>query len=212
MSTVYTLYLGISRIAMPILIASLLFLWIFVFKKNKRKNESLAFMQPEFGENYGEIFSRESLVGKSRRCEVKLAKSPYKRHALITLEKDGFFIDPLDGKVAVNDEPIYDKTPISVGDFISFDREMYRLCLPEEEDAPCKVCRGTGLMLFILTLFQVILCGQVYLNPNMESGYIFPASFGGLILLEWIYYITLRIKNGHAKMFIEIPSAFLLSL
>ncbi len=212
MSTVYTLYLGISRIAMPILIASLLFLWIIIFKKSKRKNEALAFMQPEFGENYGEIFSRESLVGKSHRCEVRLEKSPHKRHALITLEKDGFFVEPLNGKVAVNDEPIYDKTPISVGDFITFNKEMYRLCLPEEEDEPCKVCKGTGFMLLIFTLFQVLLCGQVYLSPNMESGYIFPASIGGMILIEWIYYIVLRVKNGHAKMFIEIPTAFLLSL
>ncbi len=212
MSTVYTLYLGISRIVMPILIASLLFLWIIVFRKSRTKKESLAIIEPEFGNNYGEIFSREALVGKSRRCEVRLEKSPYKRHALITLEKDGFYIEPIDGIVAVNDKKTRHKTPVSVGDYISFDDEMYRLCLPKEEETPCDVCRGTGLMLTILTLFQVILCGQVYLSPNMGNGYIFPISVGGMILLEWIYYIVLRVKNGHAKMFIEIPAAFLLTL
>jgi len=212
MSTVYTLYLGISRIVMPILTASLLFLWYGIFHKNRKKKETLALMQPEFGEKYGEIFSRESLVGKSRRCEVRLETSPYKSHALITLEKDGFYIDPLDGNVEVNEEEIYDKTPLAVGDYISFDGEMYRLMLPEEENSPCEVCRGMGLLLTILTLFQVLLCGQVYFNPELQGGYIFPASIGGMILLEWIYYVVLRIKNGHAKMFIEIPAAFLLTL
>ncbi len=212
MSTVYTIYLSVSRIVMPLLTALLLFLWCSVFHKNCKKKETLAIMQPEFGDEMGKISSGESLVGKSRRCEVKLNNSPYKKHALITLEKDGFYIEPLDGDVQVNEEQIDGKTPLSIGDYISFDSEMYRLMLPEEEVSPCEVCRGMGLLLTILTLFQAILCGQVYLNPDLQSGYIFPASIGGMILIEWIYYLVLRVKNGHAKMFIEIPTAFLLTL
>ncbi len=212
MSSIYIIYLSVSRIVMSILTVALLGLWAYIFIKSRNEKEPIAFMQPEFGDDYGEIFSNESLIGKSRRCEVKLKDSPYKRHALITLEKDGFYIDPLDGEVSVNDELIEDKTPLVVGDYIAFEDEMYRLCLPEDEDKVCGICKGTGIMLTILTLFQVILCGQVILNTNMESGYIFPASIGGLILLEWIYYLILRVKNGHAKMFVEIPTAFLLTL
>lgn len=212
MSTVYTLYLSISRIVMPILTVSLLFLWYFIFRKNRRKKLALAFMQPEFGDNFGEIFSGESLVGKSRRCEVRLEKSSCKRHALITLEKDGFYVEPLDGDVSVNEEQIYEKTPLTVGDYISFNNEMYRLCLPDQEEEFQGISRGTGWLLAILSLFQVLLAGQVYLNPDLAGEYIFPVSILGMVVIEWIYYVTLHIKNGYAKMFIEIPTAFLLTL
>lgn len=212
MSTVYTLYLAISRVVMPILVALLFFLWIYIFLKSRNQKGPVALMVPEFGDKIGEIYSGESLVGKSRRCEVRLGKSKIKKYALISLEKDGFYIEPLKGNVKVNDVLCEEKTSLSIGDYIEFDEEMYLLALPEDESESCPICKGTGLMMTILSVFQVILCGQIFFNPDLEGGYIFPASIGGLIAAQWIYFGIRRMKNPHAKMFVEVPLIYLMTL
>lgn len=165
----------------------------------------------------------EVLLGRSRRCDVVLSDPTVSRShaALIRDDKGHWSLYPLRTKngVFLNGHLQLQPARLQSGDLIGLGgcKLSFRPLTPEEEaqQARSRTRPGKmfspGMTLFLLTLFQAILC--LKLGPVVEPEYELSvySSFGVLCLLMWLVYAIYRIcrRTGFE---IETLAFFLTSL
>ena len=207
----YSYYLAASRILLPLLALFCVFLWIRLFARCGRKLHALCELAAD-DDNFLSVYDSENLIGRSRACDLQLPiASISKKHALL-YQKDGvWMISPLKGEVAVNGQPVEDFCALSEGDRIAFSDQILTfrsapIPLPAKERAP-----SGFLLLFVLTLFQIVMGGQICLRFLEDLNLAIPASFTLLIFAQWIYFIATRFFKNF-RIVAEVPVMFLCTL
>lgn len=147
----------------------------------------------------------EILLGRSRACDVVLPDPTVSRNhaALIRDDKGRWSLYPLRNKngVFLNGQRLNDAAQVHSGDVIGLggtELAFRPISLAEEEQQarsrtrPGKVF-SPGVTLFLLTLFQAILC--LRLRSVVEEAFQRPVylSFGVLCLLMWLVYLIYRV-------------------
>lgn len=165
----------------------------------------------------------EVLLGRSRSCDIVFTDPTVSRNhaALIRDDKGNWFLHPLRTKngVFLNGHLQLQPAQLHNGDVIGLgaNKLAFRPITAAEEarQAQARTRPGKlffpGVTLFLLTLFQAILClqlGTVVAPEDQRSVYV---SFGVLCLLMWLVYLIYRIfrRTGFE---IETLAFFLTSL
>ena len=165
----------------------------------------------------------EVLLGRSRRCDIVLTDPTVSRNhaALIRDDKGHWMLHPLRTKngVFLNGHLQVQPAQLHSGDVIGLGAAKLAFrpitAAEEEQQARARTRPGKmfspGVTLFLLTLFQAILClqlGAVVEPEYQQSVYV---SFGVLCLLMWLVYLIYRIcrRTGFE---IETLAFFLTSL
>ncbi len=145
----------------------------------------------------------ESVIGRSRGSDIVVSISTVSRsHAVLTRYDDGSWtICDIGsrGGVLVNGEA-YDICAIEYGDVISLGGVELQLdpATPEEraQQAATRTRAGSDLRpaptLMLLTLFQLLTVLQLFLHLPNEAHRSLFLSFGALMLLQWLLFLTLK--------------------
>jgi cell division protein FtsW (lipid II flippase) len=147
----------------------------------------------------------ENLIGRSRSADVVLNYNTVSRNhaALIRDSKGHWILHALHSKngVTLNGRRVTDTAPVQARDIINFGG-VETCFLPstaeeERQQAARRVRPGKvfspGITLFLLTLFQGMVCFQLYHAVDAEYQTAVWTCFGSLCLLMWGVYLIYRI-------------------
>lgn len=165
----------------------------------------------------------ENLVGRSRRADVLLKYSTVSRShaALIRDSRGSWMLHPLNSKngVSLNGTRVFQPVPLQPRDIISFggvDTCFLPSTTEEERQQAQRRARpgkvfSPGMTLLLLSLFQGMLCYQLYQYVDEEFHNTVLTSFGALFLMMWGVYLIYRVfrRTGFE---IETLAFFLTSL
>lgn len=196
MSDVYQIYLEISRIVLPVLAMLCAFLWCRLYIGTRKKMSVLCELFLG-GNNSLYVYAAQNIIGRAKSCDIRIpGQTVSRKHAMLYERENGWFLCPLDGEVLLNGEKIKKATEIFEGD-------RFEICghpiefrsapktVPAAESEP-----SGALLLLVLTLFQLIMCGQICLRFSSELNMNIPLSFGLLIATQWIYFAATRFFKG----------------
>lgn len=191
MSDTYRIYLEISRIVLPTLAILCAFLWCRLYIGSKKKKSVLCELSA--GQNSFNIYAAQSIIGRSRSCDLQIpARTVSRKHAMLFERDNGWFICPLDGSVILNGREIDEPSELYENDTVEIAGTVFRflrapLSVEKDEYAP-----SGGLLLVVLTLFQLVMCGQICLRFESDLNMNIPLSFGLLIATQWLYFAVTR--------------------
>ncbi len=147
----------------------------------------------------------ENLVGRSRRCDVILSFGTVSRNhaALIRDSKGNWLLYALNSKngVTLNGTTVFQTAALKARDIISFGGvdACFLPATTEEErqqaqrrSKPGKAF-SPGITLFLLSLFQGMLCFQLWNTVDAEYQTTVVGCFGALCGLMWAVYLIYRI-------------------
>lgn len=156
----------------------------------------------------------EALIGCKKHCDVTVDHpSVEKRHALLYQQDEAWLLSPLNGQVFLNEKPLKKTAPLLDGDLVAFGEEEFVFeCngLEASEISSRKATKGGGLLL-LLTLFQLLLGGQLCLRFSASLSPYLPLCFGVIIAGQWGYFLIKK-ALGNAKMLWEVPVLYLATL
>ncbi|MBQ9166386.1 MAG: FtsW/RodA/SpoVE family cell cycle protein [Oscillospiraceae bacterium] len=190
--------------------------------QGKLEWETWGWLTDAAGESHS-LHHWEVLLGRSRSCDVVLADPTVSRnHAALTRDDKGnWFLHPLRNKngVFLNGKPVLSTLSLSNGDVVglgaaelSFQSITHA---QEEEQAQNRTRPGKefspGVTLFLLSLFQAILCLKCVDVSEPEYSQPIYIAFGVLCLLMWLVYTIYRILR-RTGFEIETLAFFLTSL
>jgi hypothetical protein len=134
-----------------------------------------------------------------------------KKHAMFYQAEGKWYLAPLDGEVWINEKYIEEPTLLLDGDLVAFaEQELFFECnQPEVEDLVSFSPPTGGLCLLLLTLFQVIMGGQLFLRYTGQENSLILLGFGSLIVLQWVYFLVTRLVKGYSLL-AELPVLYLL--
>lgn len=187
------------RLILPLL--SILFIFGVVKDLFKKQGKiTLAKLVTANGLDF-DIQSVESIIGRSKLCDVVLnIPSISRRHAVITYSDDyGFKISSVFGsEIFVNDTPIDEYAYFDFGDIIEIGGLQLKLTPCEMVDIssnskPQKRGIATAIL---LTVIQAIMFLEIMIHFMPEIKIYIPIAFGGLILVEWVYFLIHRFKDN----------------
>lgn len=213
MHTLYPLYLAVSRWVLPALAVLIALFWTAYFRASRPEKRTLARFVTRDGVPVA-VTAAEGFIGRRRTCDVQLPVATVsKKHALFYQQDGKWMLAPLQGEVWINEQPLEEPAPILDGDLVAFaDQELFFECNdPEQEDISSFTPPTGGLVLLFLTLFQLVLGGQLCLRYFETLPVMVPIGFAGLIALEWLYFLAGRFLS-HFHMLAEIPVLFLTTL
>ncbi len=211
MSPVFEYLFPVARWFMAFLSIGLVVSWTFYFIKTKKQNPPLCALVTSDGLSIP-INVAEAVLGRSKPADIIIPiRGVEKRHALLTFEKGRFKIAPLDGKVYINLQNLSRPAPLEFGDKITIAGQTLSFKSKSGEDISSESMPTGILPLFILTVFQVILCLMVYLRFYSTASFLVPASFILLVIGQWCYFFIGRAFKNF-KMLFEIPILYLSTL
>lgn len=147
----------------------------------------------------------ENLIGRSHRCDVVLSYPTVSRShaALIRDDKGQWQLFPLQAKngVLLNGQEITEPQPVQEGDLFDMGGLVLSFLPATEEELHAQAQRRTkpgrrfsqGMTLFLVMLFQCILCFQLLLAHWEEAGTATFQCFCVLTLAMWLMYCIYRI-------------------
>ncbi len=210
---VYSLVLTLSRWLLPILSLGMVLLWIRGYRAFKPVKKTLARFVTREGDPTN-LTVAEALIGCKKHCDMMINHpSVEKRHALLYQEDEAWLLSPLKGEVFLNEKPLKKTAPILDGDLVAFGEEEFIFeCngLEISEISSGKTTKG-GVLLVLLTLFQLLLGGQLCLRFSPSLSPYLPLCFGLLMVGQWGYFL-LEKALGNAKMLWEVPVLYLTTL
>ncbi|MBR4869095.1 MAG: FtsW/RodA/SpoVE family cell cycle protein, partial [Clostridia bacterium] len=213
MDFVYSVYLAISRWILPLLTCLLVYLWIRYFRAARPSKQVIGRFVSRGG-TVQPFFAQEALIGRAKKCDIVLTSSnAEKRHAIVYQKKDVWYIRSLGGEVWVNDEYAEGETELLDGDMVAFaEQELIFECNQlEEEDIYSYSMPEGGFALFVLTLFQLIMGGQLCLRMWEDLPIMIPICFLVLIVGQWIYFAFSRLME-QPLLLAELPVLYLITL
>jgi len=199
--------------ALRLILPLLSILFIFGVVKDLFKNQgkiTLAKLVTANGLDF-DIQSVESIIGRSKLCDVVLnIPSISRRHAVITYSDDyGFKISSVFGsEIFVNDTPIDEYAYFDFGDIIEIGGLQLKLtpCEMVDISSSSKPQKRGVATAILLTVIQAIMFLEIMIHFMPEIKIYIPIAFGGLILVEWVYFLIHRFKDN---INIEILGFFL---
>ena len=197
------------RLILPLL--SILFIFGVVKDLFKKQGKiTLAKLVTANGLDF-DIQSVESIIGRSKLCDVVLnIPSISRRHAVITYSDDyGFKISSVFGsEIFVNDTPIDEYAYFDFGDIIEIGGLQLKLtpCEMVDISSSSKPQKRGVATAILLTVIQAIMFLEIMIHFMPEIKIYIPIAFGGLILVEWVYFLIHRFKDN---INIEILGFFL---
>ena len=211
MSGVYIYFFMIARWIIPIISLGLVAAWIHYFLRTKKHKSPLAaFVTPD-GISL-DIFSTENIIGRSSSADILLpVRGVQKCHAVLSFKNNHWFLAPLDGKLAINLQNVRIPAPLEYGDNITIAGQTLTFKYKSSEDISSKSEAKGFLPMFLLTLFQILICLSISLRFIEDLNVLIPISFLALIFGEWCWFIVnMCLKYG--KMLLEIPILYLSTL
>ena len=142
----------------------------------------------------------ETLLGRGRGCDVQLDYPTISRqHAVLTRYDDGSWsVSDVGSKggICLNGEPV-SRSPVVFGDVLQLGGVDFTLVpITQEQEKIQAAARDSksnvrpGWTLILLSLFQLLAAVQFVLNG--EEIYPIASAFGGLMAMQWLLYIGMR--------------------
>ncbi len=210
---VYSFTLALSRWLLPLLSLAMVLLWIKGYRAFKPVKKTLARFVTREGEPTA-VTVAEALIGCKKHCDVMVDDpSVEKKHALLYQQDEAWLLSPLQGEVFLNEKPLTKTAPVLDGDLVAFgEREFVFECNGlESECVSSHSPRQGGWLTACLTLFQLLLGGQLCLRFASSLSPYLPLCFGLLIAGQWGYFLIKK-ALGNAKMLWEVPVLYLATL
>lgn len=192
-------YIAFSRIAVPVLAALLLLRCILPLLTFRREPEIWAWLNLATGEQLP-ITHWESVIGRSKSCDVTIAFSAISRnHAVLTRYDDGSWtITDVGSKggTFVNNRPVKicaltPKDRISIG---GVEMQLQPITQHQESrQAQLRTVAASGwdsvTNLMLLTLLQGVMLLGFLVNGKWEEFFGIFQGFFGIFLCQWILYL-----------------------
>ncbi len=213
MEFLYTLYLAISRWVLPLLSLLLVALWIGCFRQSRPPRKVIARFISRDGIPHPVVVA-EGVLGRRRCCDVVVkGETIEKRHAMFYQKGEEWFLAPLQGETWLNEEYLEEPAPLLNGDVVALcEQELIFECNRTElEDITSFTPPSGAGMMAVLTLFQVILGGQLCLRYLTDLNPMIPLCFGVLAVGGWVYFLVHRLVRP-APLLAEVPILYLLTL
>ena len=213
MHGLYPFYLAVSRWVLPALAVLVALFWVAYFRAARPPKRVIARFTDGQGASYP-VTVAEGFVGRGRRCDVALPdETVQKAHAVFYQKNGGWWIAPRRGDVTVNDVPADGPVPLMDGDVLTLGRTALTFVCndPEQEDISSFTPPTGALPLVLLTVFQIVMGGQLCLRYWEDMPLMLPVCFGALIAGEWLYFLAGR-WIPHFHMLMEIPVLYLTTL
>lgn len=210
MSGIYPYFFWIARWFIALSSIGLVISWARYFYKTKPGNKILASLVT--ADRFSlDITVAENIIGRSSSADIMIpVRGVQKRHAVLSLKNNHWFLAPLEGKIAINLQNVSQPAPLEYGDNITIAGQTLTFRYKETKNRSSKAPVGFMPMLF-LTVFQLLICISITLHSFQNLNILIPVSFLALIFFEWCYFtVNFSIKNS--KMLIEIPVLYLSTL
>ncbi len=198
-------YIGILRLAAPVLMALILWRCAKPLLSFRREPEIWGILRLPDG-NALPVTHWENVIGRDKQCDIVIDLPTVSRnHAVLTRYDDGSWTISdagSKGGVSVNDEPI-DICALEPNDTINLggldlhlepisDRQAAKLAKMRT-----KASSGftTTINLLLLTLLQMMCCLGFLLSGDGEEAFQMVLGFGGIAVAEWallIFYASIR--------------------
>lgn len=210
---VYSFTLALTRWLLPLLSLGMVLLWIRGYRAFKPTKKTLARLVTREGEPTA-LTVAEALIGCKKNCDLLVDDpSVENRHALLYQQDGAWLLSPLQGEVFLNEKPLTKTAPVLDGDLVAFgEREFIFECNGLEwETVSSRSPQGGGWLLVCLTLFQLLLGGQLCLRFASSLSPYLPLCFGLLMAGQWGYFLVKKALAG-TKLLWEVPVLYLATL
>ncbi|MBO5106640.1 MAG: FtsW/RodA/SpoVE family cell cycle protein [Clostridia bacterium] len=211
MSGFYIYFFMIARWLIALCSIGLVAAWIHCFIKTKHHRMPLAALVTSDGISL-DITVTENIIGRSSSADITLPiRGVHKRHAILSFKNHHWILAPLEGKVAINLQNVRRPAPLEYGDNITIAGQTLTFKYKDSENISSSSEPNGFLPMFLLTLFQILICTSVSLRFIEGLNTLIPIAFLALVFGEWCWFIINQfIKN--AKMLLEIPVLYLSTL
>lgn len=211
MSAIYPYFFLISRWLIALCSFGLIITWARYFYKTKFNRKVLAALVTADKISL-DVTMAENLIGRSSSADILIpVRGVQKRHAILSLKNQRWWLTPLEGKVAINLQNLSKPAPLEYGDEITIAGQTLTFKYKEDKNIS-SVSEPSGILpMLLLTIFQLFISFAICLRYAEKLNIFIPLSFIGLMILEWCYFaINSNLKNG--KMLLEIPVLYLSTL
>ena len=195
---------NVLRWVLPIL--ALLIVGRCAYSLFSQKNEPETWAHLKFPDgSFAPIRHWENLLGRSRSADLVLNfPSISKTHAVLSRSQDGQWrITDAGSKsgVLVDGKKVSGTAPVAFGSKITMGGLDFQLVAPTRAEAidDCQPPRRSAftvhplLTLVLLSAFQFLMMLGLCVNLSEVNPFLFLFAFGGLIVLEWLYYVLMRL-------------------
>lgn len=197
-------YTAVTRFAFPVLAMGILITAIRSLLQVRNEPELWAYLRVQNGKRIP-LTHWENIIGRSKSADVVLSYATVSRnHAALILGDDGTWTlhdlgstagTEIGGRQIENEAVVQPGDTFSLGgipvtlEAVSAQEKQQNMENRKENDRPVSPW-GT---LFLLTIFQVLTGIQLIIAKGNDLTAVVPAVYLGLIALEWMYYVLLRI-------------------
>lgn len=215
----------ILRLIMP-LIALVIVIRAFVsLRYNRRDEGALVVLEDENAHKAYPVRYWEASIGRSRGSDIRLTNPAVSRdHAVLLRREAGWFISDTGSKagVTVNDNPVVGRTAVYVGDKINIGGTVLTLHRADEygdymreeklsgkKVKPPKRTVAPSFLLFLVTIFTVLLAAEICINLNNLEVAPIAAIY---TVFMWIFFIVTRTALKRVTFELESLALFLTSI
>jgi len=207
----YDIVLLLSRWVLPLLSVLLVLCWVVKFRNSRVPKATLAYFQTRSGQILS-IHTQEGYIGRKRWCDVYIPTITISgKHAMFYEQEGKWYLVPLKGKVILHGRAIKQPAYIPDGSGVVLAGEEMTFCYGSPKEVPPIPRETGGGMLWILTIFQVVMTTQLCLRFWDDFPLLLPVCAAVLVLGQWIYYFICRSFNASC-MLCEVPVLYLLTL
>lgn len=211
MDGIYAYFFWIARWLIAFSSIGLAISWGRYFHKTKPGNKLLASLVTTDGFSL-DISVSENIIGRSSSADIVIpVRGVQKRHAILSLKNNHWFLAPLEGKIAINLQNVRQAAPLEYGDKITIAGQTLTFKYKERKDISSSRAPIGFLPMLFLTIFQLLLCLSITLRFSENLNLLIPISFLALMFFEWCYF-TVNCSLKNAKMLMEIPVLYLSTL
>jgi cell division protein FtsW (lipid II flippase) len=210
---IYPFYLAISRWILPVIAIGLVLCWVYNFRFSRPPQRVIARFVTRDGVSIP-VTVAEGFIGRRKGCDVQLPVATIsKKHAMFYQEEGSWYLVPLNGEVWVNETYVDKPTRLLDGDLVAFaEQELFFDCNESTMKDRISFTPPTGILcLALLTLFQVVMGGQLFFRYFEQENIWVPLSFGLLLVVEWLYFLVTRFLKSYS-MLAELPVLYLFTL
>lgn len=210
----YHYFLAASRWLCAGLSVLLVFCWLRYFLKSRFGGNVFADFATQDGRLLPVRF-KECVLGRGSRADLAVPSAGVqRRHAVLFADNGQWILAPADGALKVNQQRLSKPAPLYYGDKITIGGCTLTFRPHRKvEDISSSRPVGPESTLLLLSVFELVLGVNVWLFSGTVQTVpaVAPLLFLGLILLQWVYYFSLRhLKNF--KMLMELPVFYLSAL
>ncbi len=212
------------RLLMPFVALAIVIRAFVSLRYNRRSEGALIVLEDEAAQRVYPVRYWETSIGRSRGSDIRLKNPAVSRdHAVLLRREAGWFISDTGSKagVTVNNNPAVGRTAVYIGDRINIGgttltlhrADDYGDVLQDEvltrKNKPMKKTVAPSFLLFLVTLFTVMLAAEACIN--LESFDVAPIA-AVYVIFMWIFFIVTRTALKRVTFELEAIALFLSSI